>query len=132
MSRFRRNLILAGIAGLAGSACLAAISLWLVTSGIMNPPFPYRLLELLLAVVPGGFSLAEIPIMVLAIRRLLAGSAVNERMAMCLNGLYVFFAAIYGVPVALLTGNVSYSLALSALSIIRFASSLAFVRESAS
>ena len=132
MSRFRRNLIWAGIAGLTASACLAAISSWLVTSGIVNPPFPYGLVELLLAIVLGGFSVAEIPVMVFAMRRLLTESSVNEGIALWLNGLYVFFAAIYGVPVGLLTGNIHYSLALSALSMVRFASSLAFVRESAS
>ncbi len=129
MGQSRRNLILAGVAGLLASACLVGTSLWLVTSGIVNPPFPYGLVELLLAIVLGGFSVAEIPIMVFAMRRLLAGSTANERMVTSLNGLYVFFAAVYGVPVGLLTGNVVLALALSALSIVRFVSSLAFVRK---
>jgi hypothetical protein len=124
--------MVAGIAGLTASACLAAVSSWLVTSELVNPPFPYGLVELLLAVVLGGFSVVEIPIMVFAMQRLLGGGAASEGIAVWLNGLYVFFAAIYGVPVGLLTGNVDYSLALSALSIVRFASSLAFVREPAS
>ena len=132
MSRFRRNLILAGIAGLLASACLVGISFWLVTSEIVTPPFPYGLVELLLTIVLGGFSVAEIPIMVFAMQSLLVGSAGNKGIATWLNGLYVFFAAVYSVPVSLLTGNVDYTLALSALSIVRFASSLAFVRESAS
>jgi hypothetical protein len=132
MDRFRRNLILTGIAGLLASACLVGISFWLVTSETVTPPFPYDLIELLLTMVLGGFSVAEIPIMVFAMRRLLVGSAGNQGMAMWLNGLYVFFAAVYSVPVSLLTGNVDYTLALSALSIVRFASSLAFVRQSAS
>lgn len=129
MGQFRRNLILAGVAGLLASACLVAVSLWLVTSRIVNPPFPYGLVELLLAIVLGGFSIAEIPIMVFAMRRLMAGSTGNEGIATLLNGLYVFFAAVYAVPVGLLTGNVVFTLALSALSIVRFASSLAFVRK---
>jgi hypothetical protein len=132
MGRFRRNLILAGIAGLLASACLVGISFWLVTSEIVTPPFPYGLVELLLTIVLGGFSVAEIPIMVFAMQSLLVGSAGNKGIATWLNGLYVFFAAVYSVPVSLLTGNVDYTLALSALSIVRFASSLAFVRESAS
>ena len=132
MSRFRRNLILAGIAGLLASACLVGISSWLVISGVVQPPFPFGLVELLLALVLGGFSVAEIPVMIFAMRRLLTGRSTDESIATWLNGLYVFFAAIYGVPVSLLTGNVEYTLALSALSIVRFASSLAFVRESAS
>ena len=131
MSRFRRNLIWAGIAGLLASACLVGISLWLVNSELVKPPFPHSLVELLLAMVLGGFSVVEIPVMLFAMRRLLAGRSTSESIATWLNGLYVFFAAIYSVPVALLTGNVEYTLALSALSIVRFASSLAFVRESA-
>ncbi|MGD8473655.1 MAG: hypothetical protein PVH59_05990 [Anaerolineae bacterium] len=131
MSRFRRNLILAGIAGLFASACLVGISSRLVTSGLVKPPFPHSLVELLLAIVLGAFSVAEIPIMLFAMRRLLVGPSTNESIATWLNGLYVCFAAIYGVPVTLLTGNAEYALALSALSIVRFASSLAFVRESA-
>ena len=131
MGRFRRNLILAGIAGLLASACLVGISLWLVTSELVKPPFPYSLVELPLAIVLGGFSVAEIPVMLFAMRRLLDGRPANESIATWLNGLYVFFAAMYSVPVTLLTGNAEYTLALSALSVVRFASSLAFVRESA-
>ena len=130
MSQFRRNLILAGVAGLLASALLVGITSWLVTSELVNPPFPYRLVELLLAIVLAGFSVAEIPVMVFAMRRVFAESTGNRGIAMSLNGLYVFFGAIYGAPVGLLTGNIELTWALSALSIVRFTSSLAFLRES--
>lgn len=132
MSRFRRNLILAGIGGLLASLLLAVISTWMVTSGILNPPLPYRSVALLLAVVLGGFSLAEIPIMIFTLRRLSAERTDNHRVVAGLNALYVLFAAVYGVPVSLLTGSVGWGLALCSLSLIRFLTSLAFVQESAS
>ena len=129
MSRFRRNLMLAGISGLLASSLLAIVSTWLVTSKILSPPLPYRSVALLLVVVLGGFSLAEIPIMIFTMRRLSAESTDNHRVVAGLNALYVLFAAVYGVPVSLLTGSMGWGLALCALSLVRFITSLAFVQE---
>jgi len=129
MSRFRRNLMLAGIAGLLAGLLLAVVSTWLVTSGILSPPLPYPSVALLLVVVLGGFSLAEIPIMIFTMRRLSAESTDNHRVVAGLNALYVLFAAVYGVPVSLLTGSVGWALALCALGLVRFVTSLAFVQE---
>ncbi len=130
MSPFRRNLLLAGIGGLLASLLLAATSSWLVTSAILSPPLPYRLVAWLLVVILGIFSLAEIPVMVFAMRRLSAECTGNSRLVAGLNALYVFFAAVYGAPVGLLTGSVGWGLALSALSVVRLVTSLLFVRES--
>ena len=129
MSRFRRNLVLAGIAGMLASLLLAVVSTWLVTSGILSPPLPYRSVALLLVVVLGGFSLAEIPMMIFIMSRLSAERTDNHRVVAGLNALYVLFATVYGVPVSLLAGSVGWGLALCALSIVRFIASLAFVRE---
>ena len=129
MSQFRRNLILAGVTGLLASLLLAAISTWVVTSRILVPPLPYRPVTLLLAILLGGFSIAEIPVMIFAMRRLTAERPDNHRVVAGLNALYVFFAAVYGVPVTLLTGSVGWGLALCALGVVRFVTSLAFVRE---
>ena len=131
MSRFRRHLILAGIGGLLASLLLAAISAWVVTAGILISPLPYRPVTLLLAIILGGFSIAEIPVMIFAMRRLSAERPDNHRVVAGLNALYVFFAAVYGAPVSLLTGSVGWGLALCALSVARFVSSLVFVREPA-
>jgi hypothetical protein len=131
MSRFRHNLVLAGIGGMLASLLLAAVSTWMVASGILNPPLPYRFVALLLVVVLGGFSLAEIPIMIFTMRRLSVERTDNHRVVAGLNALFVFFAAVYGVPVSLLTGSVGWGLALCALSLVRFASSLAFVPDPA-
>jgi hypothetical protein len=131
MSRFRRNLIMAGSGGLVAALLLALLSTWLVGSGILRPPFPYGLVMLPLVLVLGGFSLAEIPMMIFTMRRLAAERAENERLVVGLNALYVFFAAVYGVPLTLLTGYAGWGLGLCALSILRFAASSALVREAA-
>jgi hypothetical protein len=130
MSGFRRNLLLAGIGGLLASFALAAISACIVTSSILNPPLPHRPVALLLLVLLGGFSIAEIPVMIFAMRRLSAERTDNHRVVAGMNALYVFFAAVYGTPPILVTGSVGWGLALCALSVLRFATSLVFVRES--
>lgn len=129
MRGFHLNLLLAGAGGLLAAFLLAVLSTWLVCSGILHPPFPYRLVVILLVIVLGGFSLAEIPMMIFTMRRLAAERAENERLVVGLNALYVFFAAIYGVPVALLTGYIGWGLGLCALSVLRFATSSILVRD---
>ena len=129
MSPVPLNLNLAGNGGLLASMLLAATPRLIVASGILNPPLPYRPVTLLLVVLLGGFSIAEIPMMIFAMRRLSTERTDNRRVVAGLNALYVFFAAVYGVPVTLLTGSVGWGLALCALSLVRFFTSLAFVRE---
>ena len=129
MGRFRRNLILAGIGGLLACMLLAAVSTWVVIAGLLSPPLPYRIVTLVLVIILGGFSLAEIPVMIFTMRRLSVERADNHRVVTGLNALYVFFAAAYGVPVSLLTGSMGWGLALCALGIVRFVTGLAFVQE---
>jgi len=129
VSRFSRDLMLSGLGGLLACGLAVALSLWLVESTILGPPLPHPLITLLLIITLGGFSLAEIPLMVFALRRLAAERSGNPGLIWGLNGLYVFFAAIYGVPVLLITGNVGSGLALCGLAFVRFATSLLFVRE---
>ena len=132
MGHFRRNLILAGIGGLLACLLLAVVSTLVVVSGLLSPPLPHRTVTLLLVIILGGFSVAEIPVMIFTMRRLSAERADNQRLVVGLNALYVFFAAVYGIPVSLITGSMGWGLALCALSIARFISSLAFVQEPAS
>lgn len=129
MSRFSRNLLLSGLGGLLAGILTAAVSAWLVESSMLAPPLPHPLITLLLVVIFGVFSLAEIPMMVIAMRRLGAERPGNRGFIWGLNSLYVFFAAIYAVPVLLVTGNLGWGLALCALGLVRFATSLVFVRE---
>lgn len=129
MSRFRRNLLLSGLMGLLVSGLLAAIAVWLVTGDVLTPLLPYPIATLLFAIILAGFSLAEIPIMVLAMRRLAIERGGNQRAVLTLNALYVSFASVYGVPIILLTGSTGWGLAISALAFVRFVSSLLFARE---
>ena len=129
MTRFRRRLLLSGLAGLTANAALATLATWLIAGGPVKAPLPYPLVTLIAAVVLGGLSLAEIPMMVLAIRHLVAVKSNNQTLALGLNAVFVFFAAIYGVPVLLLTGSLVWGLALCALGLARLAASLLFIRE---
>lgn len=128
-SRFRRNLLLSGLAGLLVAAAPTALAVWLVSSQMFKPPLRHPLVTLICVLVFGGFSLAEIPLMVFTMRRLVAERRKNHGFAIGLNGLYVFFAAVYGIPVMLLTGDLGWGLVLCALSIARLVASLVFVRE---
>ncbi len=130
MTRFRRNMVLGGLGGLLACGLLTTLSVWLLSSGVLTPPLSYRVVALLIALVFGGFSLAEIPLMVFSMRRLIAERHDNRVLVWGLNAFYVFFAAVYGVPVLLLTGSAGWGLALCGLSLIRLVASLMFVRES--
>lgn len=129
MSLFRRNLLLSGLGGLLACVFIVGVSTWLVAHGIINPPLPFPTVALLTGLVFAGFSLAEIPIMVFGMRRLVIERPDNRRVVLGLNALYVFFAAVYGVPVLLLTGSVGWALALCGLGLLRFATSMILVHE---
>ncbi len=129
MTRFRRHLLLSGTGGLLADGALAAVATWLTGSGTVPVLLPYPMVALLLALVLGGFSLAEVPMMVLAMRRLVAERRENVGFVLGLNALFVFFAAVYGVPVLLLTGNLGWGLGLCGLGLGRLAASLLCVHE---
>ena len=121
--------MLSGFAGLMASAALAALAAWLIVSGLIKAPLPHPLVILLATAVLGSLSLAEIPMMVLAIRHLAAERPNDQALVMGLTALFVSFAAVYGAPVILLTGSLIWGLALCALGIVRLAASLLLVRE---
>jgi hypothetical protein len=126
---FRRNLLLSGLAGLLSSGLLTVVAVWLITANIIQILLPYPAVALLLALVFGGFSVAEIPMMIFVMRRLIVERRGNDRIVLGLNALFVFFAAVYGAPVLLLTGSLGWGLALCGLAIIRLLGSLLFVHE---
>jgi hypothetical protein len=126
-SGFRARLALSGLLGLLGCTLMGAVAAWLVASGTVKPWLPYPWATLLFALMLGSFSLAEIPLMVYAMRRLAMERAGNRSLVLGLNALYVSFAAVYGVPVILLTGSLGWGLLLCALGLVRFVASLLFV-----
>jgi hypothetical protein len=131
VSRFRCSLLLTGLSGLLGCALLSVAAAWLVATGVIRAPLPYQSVVLLFALVFSAFSVAEIPMMVFTMRRLVVERPANNRIVLGLNALFVFFAAVYGVPVLLFTGNLSWGLALCALGMVRFIASLVLVRKPA-
>lgn len=129
MTRFRLNLLLAGLGGLLVSGLLVAVSVWLIASGTIRPPLSHPAVTLICVLIFGGFSLAEIPMMVFAMRRLILERPGNYRIVMGLNALYVFFAAVYGLPVILLAGSITWGLIVCSLGLVRFVTSLVLVPE---
>ena len=131
MTHFRRYLLLSGLAGLLACALLAAVAAWLVAGNRVKAPLPYSTVTWLFALIFGGISLAEIPMMIFALRRLLVERKGNSSVVLGMNALFVSFAAVYGAAVLLFTGSLAWGLTLCALGLVRFLSSLLFVRESA-
>jgi hypothetical protein len=131
VSPFRRNLLVSGLVGLFLCGFLTAVAISLVASGVLRPPLPYPGVTLIFIVVFGAFSIAEIPMMVFAMHRLVIERKGNYAVVLGLNGLYVSFAGVYALPVILFTGSIGGGLALSALGIVRLAASLLRVREPA-
>ena len=129
MGRFRLYLLLSGLGGMLACGLLLGVSMWLVTAGILTPPLPFPAVALLVVIVFGAFSLAEIPMMIFVMRRLALERPENQRVVFGINALFVFFAAIYGVPVLLLTGSMGGALTLCVLGLVRFATSLAFIHR---
>ena len=127
MSLIRHPLLLSGLIGLLGCSLLAAIACWLVQSGTVSALLPYPLVTLVLGLILGGFSLAEIPIMVGIMRTLTLESRGNRTAVHALNALFVLFAAVYGAPILLLTGSRPWGLGLCGFGLLRLVSSLAFV-----
>jgi heme/copper-type cytochrome/quinol oxidase subunit 4 len=121
--------VLSGLVGLFLCGLLTTIAVWLVASGTIRPPLPYPAVTLLFIVVFGAFSVAEIPVMVFAMHRLVVERKSNYGVVMGMNALYVSFAGVYALPVVLFTGSISGGLALSAFGIVRFAASLLRIRE---
>ena len=74
------------------------------------------------------FSLAEIPMMVFGMRRITRRASARW-LAVLTNASFTFFAALYAVPLILLTGRVWVGVALAGLGLVRFVSALCFVPD---
>lgn len=122
---------MSSLGGLLVAGIATGVGIALRAGGTVEPPFSFLPLTLLLVAIFGGFSLAEIPLMVFALRRLAMERRGNAGVVLGLNALYVFFAAVYGLPVLLLVPELAWGLALCALSLVRLASSQLFVQEPA-
>ena len=131
-ANLRQRMALSGMLGLAGCVLLAATASWLVAGDVIKIWLPVSWAALVLGLLLAAFSIAEIPLMVFAMRRLLVERPGNLRFVLGLNTLYVLFAAVYGIPLILLTGFVGWGLALCSLGLVRFVASLLFAVPSRS
>ena len=121
------SLLISGVVGLAANAVfftasslLSACCVPVLLRGWTVPPVFLFCLAL---------SVVEIPMMVYALRKLGEGRRGTPRYALAVtNAFYVFFAAVYAGIYVLLTGQVVSGGVLSAFGIVRFFSSLFFVR----
>ncbi|MCB9077212.1 MAG: hypothetical protein H6631_06450 [Anaerolineaceae bacterium] len=128
----RTSLVITGLVGVAGAVGLTAVCMLVVIWGWLpvfldNPLLTWSLFSLLLF-----FSLAEIPVMVYAMRRMAAGGNPRAKYLIWLtNTGYTFFAGIYAMPFILLAGSAPLPLAAGALlgllALVRFISTLIFL-----
>jgi len=122
----RPLLLLSGLAGLIANAVLFSVAA--LIQRILVPPLFSGWLAGALLLFCLLLSVAEIPIMVVALRKLAADPHRKSPALLALtNALYVFFAAVYASLFVLLTGQIGPGLGLSGLGIVRLASSLVFV-----
>jgi hypothetical protein len=126
---FRRNLVWSALAGLFIDGLLATLATWLVTSSLIRPPLPQPLIVILLAVMFGGISLVEIPLMIFGLRRLAIERPSTRWLVPGLNAVYVSFAGVYGTPVLVLTGSLACGWILCGLGLVRAATALFLVQE---
>ena len=121
----RNPLWLSGLAGLALAALLTMGVAGVIKYGL--PPVVVsatgRLVLLLFVLF---FSVVEIPLMVIALRRI-AASSTNVWVIAITHTAFVFFAAFYAALYTLLTGQIWTGVALASLSLVRLGASLAFV-----
>lgn len=126
----RPSIIITGAIGLIAAVMLTAFCLfimkqaWLPTL-VERPVYVWGLFLFLTF-----FSIAEIPVMIFGIRRIAA--SVNPKakyVALLTNAGYTFFAAVYAAPFILLTGWLGLGIALAALSLVRFISTIIYLPQ---
>ena len=124
----RSTLWLSGLSGLILAAVLTIAVVGVVWYGL--PPLVVSETgRLVLLVFVLCFSVMETPLMIVALRRILASSP-GMWLPAVTHSAFVFFAAFYAAPYTLLTGQIWIGVALAALSLVRLTISMALVRGS--
>lgn len=128
----RTSAVLTGLAGLVGAVLLTLFCLYVITAGwipvlITRSSLVWSLFGFLLF-----FSILEIPVMIIGIRRI--GASENPKsgyVALITNTGFTFFASVYAAPFILLAGQSTLELAagalLGGLSFVRFLTSVIFL-----
>jgi hypothetical protein len=128
----RNSLIISGALGLVANIALTAFCIFVMVAGwippLLHQPLPVFSLFIFLLF----FSLAEIPVMILGMRRMLA--SVNPRaryVVLVVNFGYTLFAGVYAAPFILLAGKSAFEMVIgvlmSTLGFIRFISAMLFL-----
>lgn len=128
----RGLLVYSGLLGLTGSLLLTAVAVAVMVLGdipvlLQQPLFIWGLFLFLLLL-----SVLEIPVMIVALRRMASSSAPKTNyITMLTNMAYTFFAGVYAAPFILLTGatwqELLAGIGLALLSVVRFITSLVYV-----
>lgn len=125
----RRLWVWTGLVGLAANAGLVAVAI-VTREALRLPPLVGAEIGAAVTLFFLAVSCAEIPMMVYGLRRLAADpKGASRGLCGATNAFYVFFAAVYGTAVLALTGWWGAGLGLSALGLVRLASSLWLVRD---
>lgn len=124
----RNNLLLTGIIGLVGAVIITAlcfvVMIWQVIPVLVTRPVFVWATFLLLLI----FSVSEIPVMIIGLRRIAASANSKARyVALLGNCGYVFFGAVYAVPFILLTGWLGLGALLALLSVVRFITAMIYL-----
>ncbi len=130
----RNSLISTGLTGLIGAIIITALSLFIVIGSWVSPLLSQPLYVWGLFLFLLFFSVAEIPVMIYAMRRLAASPNPRAKyVVMLTNTGYTLFAGVYAVPFILLAGQSSLELTsgalLGALTFIRFISAITFIPD---
>ncbi|MFN8457377.1 MAG: hypothetical protein U0401_22420 [Anaerolineae bacterium] len=124
----RNRVILTSLIGLVGAVLVTALCLLVMVWQIIPPPVTDTFYALGLLIFLLFFSLAEIPVMIIGMRRIAASANPKAKyVALLVNVGYVLFGAVYAAPFILLTGWLGTGTALAALSLIRFTSALIYL-----
>jgi hypothetical protein len=124
MHDLRGNLVASGLLGLAGCATLTALAAYAIASGAW-PGWGWGWAAWIAYFFLLTIALIEIPMMIIALRRMAAEGA--GRLLSAVNAVYVFFPAVYGLPLILATGTLPAGLSICALSPLRLVAALFWV-----
>jgi hypothetical protein len=124
----RNSLILTGLIGLIGAVIVTALCFAVMAWGVIPILVTGSIYMWAIFLFLLFFSVTEIPVMVIGIRRIAASANPKAKyVAWLLNCGYVFFGAVYAVPFILLTGRLGLGAVLAGLSLVRFISTVIYL-----
>jgi hypothetical protein len=126
MHDLRGQLIVSGLLGLSGCLILTLLAVYTIAGGMWTG-LGWGWLAWLAYLFLAAIALAEMPLMIVALRRMAAEGA--GWLPAIVNALYVFFPAVYGLPLILATGTLPAGLSICALSPLRLVAALLWVRQ---